>query len=278
MSEKITAFPSSPVSIEPTVLYAEVVYPQISKADQRAYTPGPITSGWAIHIAPDVPTAITMNAEFALAFANRHLNNRERPIEIPLPNQKTLNLAEAHITVPHALGQCKYPTGEQRKWGEFDYYVVWLMTVMGLEPSLAASFQVALADQVAVAVVNDHRPENRQARTTEVKKVFANAVRFMRQSHNRTKPVDAVVALLEPIKPNQPVSIGTKLEAQFSRALNLPLHRLVLHPEIITVESQSDDFWQGPVAQLLLKEFATLPSNGATTSISVSHYQHTEQW
>jgi hypothetical protein len=278
MSENITTFPESPISAGPTELYADIVYPQIIKADRRVYTPGPITSGWAIHITHDVPDVISMNAEFALKFARHHLSNRAKPIHVPLSDQPPLNLADAHLTVPHAVGSCKYPTGEQQKWGEFDYYIVWLMTMMGLEPSLATSFKTALAEGISIAAINDHRPESRQTRTNEVKKVFANAVRFMQQSINRTRPVNAVVALPEPMRPGQPVSIGTKLEAQFARALALPLRRLLLHPQHLTAEMQSNVFWKGPVAQWLLKEFAALPTNGATTGITVGHYQHSEEW
>lgn len=279
MSENITLFPASPVVATPSELYSDVVYPQIRQAQQRVYTPGPITSGWAIHTAPDVPTAIRMNAEFALGFAQKHLNNSKRPIHVTLTNQQPLNLAETHLTVPHALGACTYPNGEQRKWGELDYYVVWLMTIMGLEPSLAVSFQSALSHQVAVEVINDHKPENRSARTAEVKKVFANAVQFMRASINRTRPVNAVVALPEPIRPNQPVSIGTMLEAQYARTLELPLVRLLLHPEYLSAEVAEDEFWHGPVAQWLIQEFAHQPStNGSTSAITVTDYQHSEEW
>ncbi len=43
-------------------------------------------------------------------------------------------------------------------------------------------------------------------------------------------------------------------------------------------EIQSDAFWQGQVAQWLLKEFAALPTNGSTASITVSDYQQSEEW
>lgn len=64
MTENLTQFPSGIITAKPTELYADIVYRQIRSARQRAYTPGPITSGWAINLTPHIPDVIAMNAEF----------------------------------------------------------------------------------------------------------------------------------------------------------------------------------------------------------------------
>lgn len=146
---------------------------------------------------------------------------------------------------------------------------------------MAANFQRALSENIDVAIINNHHPDNRPARSAEVKKVFANAVRFMRQSFNRTRPVNAVVALPEPMRANQVASIGTQLEAQFSHASNLPLRRLQIDPsQIESASSGTNGLWHGPVAKWLLDEFASLPpiDTNADSGIGVTDYQLQEQW
>lgn len=280
MSEQITKFPTSPVVDRPVSLYKQVVYPQLMQGGRpRIYTPGPITSGWWFNMSRDMGEVIGRNTDFALQFVNKHLLDHRRPVVLQLPNRR-VPLDQTHITVPHALGKCIHPENgtKPKNWGEFDYYIVWLMTMAGLDPSLAPSFAEALAKDIDTSVVSD-RQGTRESRVNEVKKVHDNAVRFIRGHKNRTKPVLSVLALPEPALDHHEQSVGTELEAHFAQSLNLPLFQLQLNVhKLREVLHEYDDVWNGQVAQWLLRELADQPANHSEEVVFASQYRALNPW
>lgn len=281
-TDRITHFPPAPVVAHPVEIYTQIIYPQITAQDRpRVYTPGPITSGWYFAASKNMPQVIAENSIFATQFVEKQLLDEKRPVRLQTSSGE-VSFADMHITVPHALGKCLYPAAGQEetqlKWGQFDYYIVWLMTIAGLEPTLAPHFAEALGKDVDISVINNLLGA-RETRITEVQKVFGNTIRFVKDNENRTKPVTGVVALPEPLTSHQEISIGSLLEAQVAKALNLPLKQLLINlDKLKTVMHEYDGLWDGLVAQWMLRELALSPSLKSEEVVVAADYRHLDPW
>ncbi len=279
--QQITSFPQS-ITAHPVEVYREIVHPQISRVTgSRIYTPGPITSGWAFNLTREMADVIALNREFATKFVGNVLLNKQRPVIAQLPNL-TIPLDQTHITLPHALGACDFPrngSSETKRWGEFNYYVVWMMTMMGLEPGLAGAFSIALEKDVDVNIVND-RHGIRTTRVAEVQKVFHNAVRFMSEHRKATSPATAIIALPEPAQDHHEVSVGTEFEAQSATAFGIPLAQFAVNAQnVIEAKSDPDPVWDGPVASWMLSQLANAPAQAESDQlVDVVAYRQMQPW
>ncbi len=284
MSEQITKFPSRAGTVigRPEDLYANLVYPQIRDARfPLIYTSGPITSGWAFNYSKDMPEVIGQNSDFAVDFVTKQLLDRQRPIPISITGGP-ISIADTQITVPHALGKCLYteirPDNNHKRWGEFDYYIVWMLHQYGLQPDLAPQFAEAMGKNVDVDVVND-RLGPRDLRIKEVQTVYENTVRFMATHKNKTRPVVGVAALPEPALDHHEISVGATLEAYIAKSMNVPLQQLTLHLEPLRkVMDDYGELWKGPVAQWMLEELAKSPQSASTVAVTAEPFRQLDPW